>query len=354
MDLRLFVLLPTIALLWRICLLPARSRTFLIPIVAIFVATFVGTFVAPWSADKGCDKDCDKGVSCSVDSRAQALIFQRRKSRRRLIREFPPARIDLLRGRHSGENEQSVAQRQRFARRQHAGFRKRQRQSVALHAVHTRNPSSAAPVWNGHCHFHPALASFLATPRMNEPSRSPFITRRDALKAVAGAGIAASFSGCASLTGAAARRDLVRRENQNPGTRDWLLEKTRIDPPTKYRCPWIEGYCSHASVRAGETISFHVSTNPASAFTLDLFRLGYYGGDGARHVLSLGPFEGATQADPPVGPKRLRDRTWEPGHALPVPGDWLSGVYLGQLTRGRDGTQSYVIFILRDHRPADF
>ena len=189
---------------------------------------------------------------------------------------------------------------------------------------------------------------------MNEPSQPPAITRRDALKAVASAGLAASLSGCASLTSGAARRDLVRRENQNPGTRDWLLEKTRIDPPTKYRCPWIEGYCSRTSVRAGETISFHVSTNPPSAFTLDLFRLGYYGGDGARHVLSLGPFEGATQADPPVGPKRLRDCAWKPCHALTVPDDWLSGVYLGQLTAEPDATQSYVIFIVRDDRPADF
>ena len=189
---------------------------------------------------------------------------------------------------------------------------------------------------------------------MNEPSRDPAITRRAALKAVAGAGLAASLSGCASLTGSTARRDLVRLENQHPGTRDWLLKKTRIDPPTKYRCPWIEGYCSRASVRAGETISFHVSTNPASAFTLDLFRLGYYGGDGARHVLSLGPYQGATQADPPIGPKRLRDCTWEPCHVLTIPSDWLSGVYLGQLTAERDGTQSYIIFIVRDDRPADF
>src|SRR4030095_12536239 len=53
----------------------------------------------------------------------------------------------------------------------------------------------------------------LQLPRMNEQLPSPAITRRDALKAVAGAGLAASLSGCASLTGGASRRDLVRREN---------------------------------------------------------------------------------------------------------------------------------------------
>ena len=29
-------------------------------------------------------------------------------------------------------------------------------------------------------------------------------------------------------------------------------EDAGIDPSTKYRCPWIEGYCSKTSVRAGE------------------------------------------------------------------------------------------------------
>jgi hypothetical protein len=55
-----------------------------------------------------------------------------------------------------------------------------------------------------------------------------------------------------------------------------------------------------------------------------------------------------------MGPKRLRDCAWEPCHTLTIPRDWISGVYLGQLTAERDGTQSYLIFIVRDDRPADF
>ncbi len=49
--------------------------------------------------------------------------------------------------------------------------------------------------------------------------------------------------------------DLVRDENQKAGTRDWMLKNTRIDPDTKYRCPWIEGYCAHTSIRAGESLT---------------------------------------------------------------------------------------------------
>lgn len=149
--------------------------------------------------------------------------------------------------------------------------------------------------------------------------------------------------------------DLIRRENDRPGTRDWMLTHTRVDPATKYRCPWIEGYCSHSSVLAGrDRLRFFVSTNPPSQFTIELYRTGYYGGQGGRHVLTLGPFEERTQPDPPVGPKRLRDCSWEPCAELAIPADWVSGVYVGKLTTARDGLQSYVIFIVRDRRRTDF
>lgn len=189
------------------------------------------------------------------------------------------------------------------------------------------------------------------------------ISRRDLLKGAVGLGAVAALSGCASAEkdsdgttrkSILGKSDLIRRENEKPGTRDWMLTNTRVDPVTKYRCPWIEGYCSRTSVRAGESISFHVSTNPASRFTLDIYRMGYYGGAGGRHVSSLGPFKGATQPDPPVGEKRVRDCQWEPCATLKIPHDWLSGVYLGKLTAESGGLQSYVIFVVRDDRPADF
>jgi hypothetical protein len=133
-----------------------------------------------------------------------------------------------------------------------------------------------------------------------------------------------------------------------------MLTNTRIEPATKYRCPWIEGYCSRTSVRAGEQITFYVSTNPASSFRLDIYRSGFYGGAGGRHVLSLGPFDGSVQPDPSIGERRIRDCRWEPAATITVPEDWVSGVYVGKLTAQREGLQSYVIFIVRDDRKADF
>ncbi len=181
--------------------------------------------------------------------------------------------------------------------------------------------------------------------------------RRDLLKGAAGIGAMTLLSGCSALRGPGSQADageLIRRENDRPGSRDWLLDKTGIEPKTKYRCPWIEGYCSRTSVRAGERISFHVSTNPPSPFTIDLYRMGFYGGAGGRQVKRLGPFEGLVQPDPPVGPQRLRDCDWTACATLTIPQNWLSGVYLGKLTAQHEGWQSYLIFIVRDDRRADF
>jgi hypothetical protein len=107
-------------------------------------------------------------------------------------------------------------------------------------------------------------------------------------------------------------------------------------------------------VRAGEPITFYVSTRPASAFRIDIYRTGFYGGSGGRHVLSLGPFEGTVQPDPPIAERRLRDCRWEPSATITIPGDWVSGVYVGKLVALREELQSYVIFIVRDDRSADF
>ena len=181
----------------------------------------------------------------------------------------------------------------------------------------------------------------------------PEISRREALKQATCAG-ALTVAGLATAAGDTAVPNRIREENARPGTRDWMLTRTRIDPGTKYRCPWIEGYCSHTSARAGETVRFFASTNPPSRFTLDLYRLGHYGGNGGRLVRRLGPFAGRTQPDPEIGPKRLRDCRWDACAEIQIPADWVSGVYIGKLTAERDGVQSYLIFIVRDERRADF
>jgi hypothetical protein len=156
-----------------------------------------------------------------------------------------------------------------------------------------------------------------------------------------------------ALIQSSAAQNPIPRENENAGTRDWLLTKTDVDENHRSRA--IEGFCSHLSIRAGETLRIYVSMNPPGEFTLDVFRMGYYGGDGATYKLTgAGPHRGATQPDAEAGDRNVYECKWEPSLRIDIPEGWTSGVYLGKLTAVGSGVQSYVVFIVRDERNADF
>jgi hypothetical protein len=149
---------------------------------------------------------------------------------------------------------------------------------------------------------------------------------------------------------------LIRDENAKEGARNWQLTRVRPDK-AQFRSPWIEGYCSKQSVKAGDSIDIMVSTDPARRFEIEVFRTGYYGGRGARLMTKLGPLQGKAQAIPKPGPKDLHECHWDVSARLTIPHDWPSGVYLGRLTTLVENNepywQSYVIFVVRDDRPAD-
>ena len=201
--------------------------------------------------------------------------------------------------------------------------------------------------------------------RRNESNENKStVNRRDLLKgaAVAGLTVATGAYGAPKNPGKPSKSpksDLIQRENAKPGTREWLLTKTRTVPGKinsillNGRSQVIEGYCSANSVRAEEKLQIMVSANPESAFQLEIFRTGYYNGDGARLMKRFDSLKGITQPDPPVGENYVRECQWEPSVEFEIPKDWLSGVYLGKLTAEKTGVQSYVIFIVRDDRPCD-
>jgi hypothetical protein len=164
------------------------------------------------------------------------------------------------------------------------------------------------------------------------------------------------FSTLAVGIAVAAEPNPIVVENRKEGARDWQLTRVRPDAGG-FRSELIEGYCSRQSVAAGESIDIMVSTKPTREFTVEFFRMGYYDGRGARLVKRMGPFQGVTQPSPKPGEKALHECRWKATFTLTIPDDWLSGVYLGRLTTvvpiDEPYWQSYVVFIVRDDRPAD-
>ena len=118
----------------------------------------------------------------------------------------------------------------------------------------------------------------------------------------------------------------VIEENRKPGTIEWQLQYTSFDDPItlasmptvrRLRSVAIEGYASEMSVLPGGSIDFKVSMDPAGAFRIDVYRMGYYGGTGGRHMASLGSFRGEPQPVPMMTIERLRECAWETTASFP-------------------------------------
>ncbi|XOV91559.1 MAG: N,N-dimethylformamidase beta subunit family domain-containing protein [Bacteroidota bacterium] len=175
------------------------------------------------------------------------------------------------------------------------------------------------------------------------------ITRRDALKSAALAGLTAPLT-LGALSSNEEVDNLILKENQKEGTSSWQLSYVKSED---YRSEMIEGYCSKTSLRSGEPIDIFISTNVASEVYIDIYRMGYYNGKGGSFKKKIGPLNTEHQSLPPVGKDRLRECKWNKTVSLTIPDDWVSGVYLGKLSSTSHRYQSYIIFVVRDDREAD-
>ncbi|HVY74766.1 MAG TPA: N,N-dimethylformamidase beta subunit family domain-containing protein, partial [Puia sp.] len=152
--------------------------------------------------------------------------------------------------------------------------------------------------------------------------------------------------------------NIIRQENEKPGTTDWIITKVIREDNEHYESGWnrrkaIEGYVSKTSIRVGETLDVFVSTDPDDSYSLDIYRMGYYGGKGGRLVKSIPSLEGTKQPTPGDGNRYLIECKWKTSASIQIPADWVSGVYLGKLTTRNTHAQAYIIFIVRDDRKAD-
>ncbi|HLH08324.1 MAG TPA: N,N-dimethylformamidase beta subunit family domain-containing protein [Terriglobales bacterium] len=105
------------------------------------------------------------------------------------------------------------------------------------------------------------------------------------------------------------------------------------------------------SVNAGQTISFKVSTT-ASSYHIEIYRIGYYQGNGARLITTFTPTASLAQNQPACvtdATSRLYDcGNWKVSASWAVPSTATSGVYLAWLVRDDTGGDSYIPFVVRN------
>ena len=192
----------------------------------------------------------------------------------------------------------------------------------------------------------------------------------------------------------------IQVENQKTGTSAWQIGLAPY-VNSNDTDQWIRGYASRVSINKGEKITFNITVNPYHwgdayhptpvPYTIDVYRVGWYGGLGGRLMKHLGPFAGRQQ---PGGTSNdagqtvpgcpydsatgmiacnwtgdgLGDGSYTLDTSLPpdnsTSADWTSGIYLALLTTnqvhyptgcGDTGTlpcdpdhQSYIIFTVRE------
>ncbi len=138
-------------------------------------------------------------------------------------------------------------------------------------------------------------------------------------------------------------------ENQKAGTTTWKITDLATNDE-------IAGYADATSINKGQALNLKISLAPAGQYSLDVYRLGYYGGTGARLIASVMELNGMTQTYPTItNPNtNLVEYKWKTSYILQTDKDWITGLYLVKLTDSKTGKQNYIQFVLRDdNRPAD-
>jgi hypothetical protein len=114
----------------------------------------------------------------------------------------------------------------------------------------------------------------------------------------------------------------------------------------------VEGFSTDISADIGERVDFKINTDAAN-YRIDIYRIGSYGGDGARKVATIEHH--ATEAiDQPTplfdtATRMVDAGNWQVTDSWDVPDDAVSGVYIAKLVR-EDGIagENHIPFVIRD------
>ena len=109
----------------------------------------------------------------------------------------------------------------------------------------------------------------------------------------------------------------------------------------------IGGYASKDSIDQGEPIELHVSTLDPS-YNVQIYRMGWYGGDRARLFWSTSGRPGVYYPAPTPDANGTAAATWPVSVTVGTDASWTSGIYIAKLTTSSD--TEYATWVIRNDR----
>jgi hypothetical protein len=150
------------------------------------------------------------------------------------------------------------------------------------------------------------------------------------------------LSACALFFIEASAQNPIVTENALPGnpSSEWMV--------TGAGDLSIQGFATDFSVNRGNTVHFKIRTT-ASDYTINIYRLGWYNGDGAR-LVGTGVI---TASLPQVQPDPITNTTtglvdcgnWSESAHWDIPANAVSGIYIARLKRTDNNGASHIVFV---------
>ncbi len=174
----------------------------------------------------------------------------------------------------------------------------------------------------------------------------------------------AGGSSGAGVAGVAQSHGLYRWLVRTTGAPPSIAAENRLGGTTAWRLPGpayliggaargaVEGYVAHEAIAAGESQRVYVNAPGARTVTLQVYRMGWYGGSGGRLMLRSEPLPALAQ--PPCAHSfrtGLTQCRWRATLSFAIPSALPSGVYTVKLNAS-DGARSDCLFIVRASKPA--
>ena len=142
-----------------------------------------------------------------------------------------------------------------------------------------------------------------------------------------------------------APRNPIEAENCLPGTPSsvWYIADAGS--------PNIQGFTTDISVNVGQSLFFKIKTS-ALAYRIDVYRIGFYQGNGARLVATVLPSASLPQTQPTCLTDSAVGLTdcgnWAVSASWAVPNNATSGIYFARLVRLDTGEASPILFVVRN------